>query len=419
MKKLLLFVTIALVSKTVFAADVINPGTVRGTAQTSGIPIYVADFRGNGAAACSQVLRQDLNIHGGFVLARISQNDAQVLSNADYSQGAIHFNNWLNLGARLIGHGELNGQTLTFRLYNTSTGAQVMARTYTIGSVSMRRVAHAIANDIVQDILKEKGFFQSRMLFVTGSGRAKNIALSDILGGDRRNLTSGADLNTFPDWFPNHEDIVYTSYRDRRAVLYKLNLKTGKNQKLLAMPGMNTSGCISPDGRQLAAILDKDGFPELYTYALSGGSHKRLTRGRESESSPSWSPDSRKLVFCSDEGRAPQIYIMDASGGSRQRIARGVSKYCTSPCWSPDGKKIAFVAQMGANYEICVYDLSSGQTANVTNNPSNDEFPCWAADSRHIVFTRAGASIMIVDTVSGKETTLLSGGALSSPALEP
>ena len=418
MKKSLLSLLTLLVVSSAFAEDVINPGTVRGTAQRQGIPIYVCDFRG-GAVSIADVVRKDLNIHGGFSLARISSSDATTLNNADYSQGAIHFQNWRNLGCALIGKGEVSGSTLSFKLYNTSNGSTVMGRTYNMGSVSPRRVAHAIANDIVQDVLKEKGFFQSRMLYASGYGRSKNIVMCDILGGDQQNLTSGSDLNTFPDWYPDHKNILYTSYRANHAVIYKLDLTSGKTQKLLAMPGMNTSGCVSPDGRQLAAILDKDGFPELYTYALNGGSHKRLTRGRDNESSPSWSPDSSKIVFSCDEGKSPQIYIMNASGGGRTRICRNVSRYCTSPAWSPDGKKIAFVAQIGGNYEVCVCDLSSGNSKNVTNNPSNDEFPCWAADSRHIVFARAGSSIVIVDSETGKETTLISGGSNTSPALEP
>ena len=418
MKKSLLLLLLLVASSSLFGEEIITPGTVRGTAQRKGIPIYVADFRG-GAVSIADVVRRDLNIHGGFTVPRIPADQATTLSNADYSQGGIHFQNWYNLGCALIGKGEVSGSTLTFRLYNTSNGQTVMAKTYNMGSVSPRRVGHAIANDIVEGILKEKGFFQSRLLYASGYGRAKNIMMCDILGGDKKQLTSGNDLNTFPDWYPDHKNILYTSYRDRHAVIYKLDLTTGKNQKLLAMPGMNTSGCVSPDGRQLAAILDKDGFPELYTYALSGGSHTRLTRGRDNESSPSWSPDSRKIVFSCDEGKSPQIYIMNATGGGRQRICRNVSRYCTSPAWSPDGKKIAFVAQIGANYEVCVCDLSSGNTVNVTNNSSNDEFPCWAADSRHIVFIRASSSIMIVDSETGKETTLVSGGACTSPALEP
>jgi len=402
----------------VFAEEILTPGTVRGTAQRQGIPIYVADFQG-GAVSIADVVRKDLNLHGGFSVPRIPSSEAATLSNADYSKGAIHFQNWRNLGCALIGKGEVAGSSLTFRLYNTANGQTVMSRTYNMGSVSPRRVGHAVANDIVQYVLKEKGFFQSRLLFSTGRGHAKNIVMTDILGGDRKNLTNGNDLNTFPDWYPDHKNILYTSYRDKRAVIYKLDLTSGRSQKLLAMPGMNTSGCVSPDGRQLAAILDKDGFPELYVYSLSGSGHKRLTRGRENESSPSWSPDSRKIVFSCDEGKAPQIYIMNASGGGRQRICRNVSRYCTSPAWSPDGKKIAFVAQIGANYEVCVHDLASGNTVNITNNPSNDEFPCWASDSRHIVFSRASSSLIIIDSVSGKETTLITGGACTAPALEP
>ncbi|MCX7002900.1 MAG: LpqB family beta-propeller domain-containing protein [bacterium] len=403
------------------AAETIRIEPIRGQAEDV-YPFFIPDFADDASGAqMAQIIRRDLNRYGAFSEARITAGDARTLDNADRTKNIIHYSNWANLGAMVLGKGSLAGGNVDFALYLCGAQKRVMGKRYPYSSATLRRVAHTIADDIIAGLLKEKGFFASRLLYVKQSGASRNIYVCDSDGAAQRPLTRSNNLSIFPDWFPDRQNIIFTSYLEGRPIIYKLNIHSGQAQKLVAMPGMNTSGAISPNGRQIAAILDKDGMPELYVLSLSGATRTRLTHGRAAESSPSWSPDGQNIVYSSEEQMGhPQIYIIAASGGTPRRISNpGMSPYCTSPAWSPDGKKIAFVAQVGGNFEICVYDMSASKVNNVTGNSSNDEAPSWANNSRHIAFCRAGSQIMLVDSETGKTTSLLAEGGCLQPQWEP
>jgi TolB protein len=402
-------------------AEVIRIEPIRGQAEDV-YPFYIADFAGEaGGAQMAQIIRRDLTRYGAFSEAPVTPTDARTLDSADRSKSTIHYANWANLGAIVLGKGTVSGGNVDFSLYLCGAQKRVMGKRYPLTSATMRRVAHTIADDIIDALLKEKGFFASRLLYVKQSGGSRNIYLCDSDGAAQRPLTRSTTLSVFPDWFPDKQNVIFTSYFEGRPIIYKLNIRSGQAQKLVAMPGMNTSGAVSPNGRQIAAILDKDGMPELYVMNLDGGGRQRLTHGRAAESSPSWSPDGQSIVYSSEEqmGR-PQIYVVSASGGTPRRTSNpSMSPYCTSPAWSPDGKKIAFVAQVGGNFEICVYDMSAKKVNNVTGNASNDENPSWACNSRHIAFCRASSQIMLVDTETGKTTPILTEGGCLQPQWEP
>lgn len=421
------FFLTALLTVPAVCQDVVRIPTITGRAGNV-LPFAIPDFAGDPGAQLAQIVRRDLLLYGTFAEAPINPADMRTLDTADRTKGVIHFKNWANLGAHLLGKGSVRSAvetTVDFALYQTRTGQRVFGKRYTASASGMRRVAHMIADDIIEAVLKEKGFFSSRLLFVRASGTSRNIVISDSDGANARQLTRSTSLCVFPRWFPNGDAIVFTGYFENRPVVYRLDLRSGAMTKLVNFPGMNTSAAVSPDGRKLAVILDKDGMPELYTIDLHGGPRVRLTRGRAAESSPSWSPDGSRIVFSSEEASGrPQIYIINANGGTPQRISNpAFSRYCTSPTWSPDGKKIAYVAQIGGSFNICLYDIPARQTYRLTNDPSNDEEPSWARNSRHIAFTRGsrggGGRLMLVDSETGKVSVLINDSNCTHPAWQP
>lgn len=418
-----LFIPASLVADDVIKIDTLTRKTQRV------VPFIIPNFPGPSGNDISQIVRNDLVRYGTFTPANISPADAHVLDTADREKKTIHMRNWANLGVQVLGKGTAkndgNRVSVEFVLYTPHNGQKLFARRYSGSGKGIRMIGHRIADDIVEAVLNEKGFFASQLLFVQGDYKKKNIAICDSDGKNITMLTHGTTLCIHPDWFPRGDKILFTSYYEGRPIMYEMTLRNGNTRRLLAMPGMNTCGAVSPNGNYLAAILDKDGHPELYVMTIGGGKMHRLTRSRAVESSPSWSPDSRALAYSSDssEGK-PQIYTIGRSGGSPQRITTGMfSRYCTSPVWSPDGKKIAFVAKKGGNFEICVYDLETRNTYQITNNPSNDESPSWARNSRHIAFARTygqNSRIFIIDSETGKETPLVSQGQYcGAPVWQP
>ena len=132
-------------------------------------------------------------------------------------------------------------------------------------------------------------------------------------------------------------------------------------------------------------ILSQSGNPNLYVSDLDGGNLRQLTHGKEEASSPCWSPDGREICYVVRSGRAGLRKISVEGGEGRSLAVTGVYGNSTEPDWSPDGTKIVFTSGSG-NFSICVAPAVGGEAEKLVDG----EGPCWAPNSRTVVFSREG-----------------------------
>lgn len=91
----------------------------------------------------------------------------------------------------------------------------------------------------------------------------------------------------------------------------------------------------SPDGSQVAFVMDYQRNRDIYTIDVTGQNEmRRITSAPTSESSPSWSPDSRWLAFLSQEDAAPRAYLVDLDATDAQPILAD-EKYIFYLLWRP------------------------------------------------------------------------------------
>jgi serine/threonine-protein kinase len=77
---------------------------------------------------------------------------------------------------------------------------------------------------------------------------------------------------------------------------------------------------LSPDGRQLAVLINGDG-EDIWVSHLARGTLARLTFGPASEQLLVWTPDGRDLVFSSNRGGAYNVFRQAADGsGAVERL---------------------------------------------------------------------------------------------------
>lgn len=86
---------------------------------------------------------------------------------------------------------------------------------------------------------------------------------------------------------------------------------------------------VSPDGKQIAFMSDRDGNHEIYVMDIDGSNQKRLTNNDFDDWYPSWSPDGSQLIFSSLRDEEKSIYIMNKDGSSVKKIISNA----TSPAW--------------------------------------------------------------------------------------
>ncbi|WP_299217422.1 DUF5050 domain-containing protein [uncultured Aquimarina sp.] len=83
---------------------------------------------------------------------------------------------------------------------------------------------------------------------------------------------------------------------------------------------------VSPDGKQIAFMSNRDGNHEIYVMSIDGSNQKRLTFNDVRDSIPTWSPDGFQIMYTSHDvdGNA-HIYIMNKDGSSVKKIINNAS----------------------------------------------------------------------------------------------
>ncbi len=162
----------------------------------------------------------------------------------------------------------------------------------------------------------------------------------------------------------------------------------------------NMSPAISPDGRFVAYLSEKDLFSvdlflanaetgEVVRKLTSANSDPHIEALRYIDSSGTWSPDSRFFAYSVIAGGDNRLIIVDAENGDvTRRIDPGSNIGALSnPSWSPDGRYIAFSGMVEGLSDLFVYDLETSSLRRLTDDKHADLQPNWSPDGRSIVFT--------------------------------
>lgn len=161
----------------------------------------------------------------------------------------------------------------------------------------------------------------------------------------------------------------------------------------------NISPSLSPDGRYVAFLSEKDLFSvDLYLAdAVTGKVIRKLASAnsdphiealRYIDSSGTWSPDGRFFAFVVTAGGDNQMVIIDVETGRQDRLITfpGIGA-AANPAWSPDGRWIAFSGMKGGISDLYLYDLESTSIVQLTEDKHADLQPAWSPDGRTLAFT--------------------------------
>ncbi len=365
--------------------------------QIEPLPIAVSPFAGDGAGAAdlgrrlAELIAADLDGSGLF---RTIDRRAYIQTPAEL-RDLPRFADWRQIDAQGLVTGVVrssgaDGLTVEFRLWDVFAGTQMTGFRYTLSRSLWRRVGHKIADAVYERMTGEKGYFDTRIAYVSQTGpatdRIKRIAIMDQDGANHRFLTRGRELVLTPRFTPDTRSLAYLAYRGRTPGIYLRDLASGRDRRLGSFSGMNFSPRFSPDGRLMLMTIARDGNSDIFAFELAGRRLTRLTDHPAIDTSPSFSPDGRRIVFNSDRGGSPQLYVMDRDGGAPRRISFGAGRY-GSPVWSPRGDFIAFTKIKGGYFHIGVM-RPDGSDERLITRSFFDEAPVWSPNGRIIMFTR-------------------------------
>lgn len=408
---------------------------LKGT-QTEGtiapIPIAIPLFVGDDpqlAANVSDVLQADLERSGLFR----PLDRASFLEQIRDINAVPRFGDWRSVQADALvvgrvvnaGDGRVGAE---FRLWDVASGKQLAGQRFSTSAQNWRRIAHMIADSVYERLTGEKGYFDTRVVFVDETGPAQNrikrLAIMDQDGANVRLLTQGKELVLTPRFSPTNQEITYMSYTTDQPKVFIMNLETGRRELVGDFPGMTFAPRFSPDGQRVVMSLGTpDGRSSIYEMDLRTRQPRRLTESSGIDTSPSYSPDGRQIVFESDRDGSQKLYIMNADGSGAHPISQGGGSYST-PVWSPRGDYIAFTEQAGGRFLIGVMK-PDGSGERVLTEGFHNEGPTWAPNGRVLMFwrdsqsTSGGPKIYSVDITGFNERQVTTPSFASDPAWSP
>jgi len=365
-------------------------------ARTDPIPIAVPDFAG--ATPEAQRMGRDIarvilnNLRNSGLFRPVER--AAFIQTPEAAAAAPRFQDWRVIGAQALttGRAELAGDRLRveFRLWDVLPEQQLQGTAFTAPTGNWRRIAHLISDVIYERLLGEKGYFDTRVVYVAESGprdrRTRRLAIMDQDGENLRYLTDGSFAALTPRFHPNAQQIAFMSYFRNEPRVYLFNLETGRQEVLGSFQGMTLSPRFSPDGRSVVLSATRGGNASIFVVDLASRRERQLTSGGGLDVSPCYSPDGSQIVFNSDRGGDQQLYVMDAGGGGVRRISFGRGRYAT-PVWSPRGDLIAFTRIAGGQFAIGVM-RPDGSGERILSEGWGMEGPTFAPNGRVLMYFR-------------------------------
>ncbi len=348
-----------------------------------------------------------------------------------------NFVNWkpLNAQALIIGEAKLlsDGQLRTdFRLWDVFAEQPMTGLSLSTSPSNWRRVAHIVSDAIYERITGERGYFDTRIVYISETGpaeqRIKRLSIMDQDGANHRFLSDGDTLVLTPRFSPTQQEITYLAYYNDQPRVYLFNIDTGEQEVLGDFPGMTFAPRFSPNGNQVIMSLAENGNSDIHVMDLRTRQVRRLTTHPAIDTAPSYSPDGRQIVFESDRGGSQQLYVMNADGSNQHRISfKSGGRYGT-PVWSPRGDLIAFTKIQGGAFHIGVMH-PDGTGERLLTKGFLVESPTWSPNGRVLMFFKQEKSdekgrgrnsrLYSIDLTGHNEREIITPVEASDPAWSP
>ncbi|WP_158828383.1 DPP IV N-terminal domain-containing protein [Mucilaginibacter lacusdianchii] len=221
----------------------------------------------------------------------------------------------------------------------------------------------------------------------------KNTARFGLEYGIRR--TFGYDDKTLSNLWKNSIISTYQPF-------LKDTLQTPVGKRIIDSKNggeMNVAPAISPDGKYLAFLSEKDLFSiDLFLAdAQTGRVIKKLTSKTSNthidefnfiESTGAWSPDSKRFAFSVFSGGRNRMLVVEVpSGRVLSNLSMGKAEQFSNLTWSPDGSQIAFQGLANGHSDLYLYNFSSKKLTQLTDDKYSDYQPSFSRDGKKIVFS--------------------------------
>jgi len=261
--------------------------------------------------------------------------------------------------------------------------------------------ARRITNDLT-DYRDLSVTADGRTLITIQSEKKANIWLaqaSDLDHPTQLSATSYDGLNGM-SWATDGR-LVYTSQIAGEQNLWVTDPKGGEPKQLTAHAGFSEQPAVSPDGRYIVFLSNRNGQEHLWRIDIDGRHPLELTHGA-SDSQPSFTPDGKLVIYRSHNINGSNLFSIGIDGGEPVRLTDKVS---FDPNVSPDGKTIACAFRPEpTRTKIAIIAVSGGAPNFISDVPACYGRLRWMADGSGLAYAarQAGVGNIWIQPLDGR-----------------
>jgi Tol biopolymer transport system component len=183
---------------------------------------------------------------------------------------------------------------------------------------------------------------------------------------------------------------ISARFTDRSDVAWRNPLANAQFTRLTDFPGSEWDAAISPDGKFVAFLSDRDGPAGVFLNQIGTGRFLNLTQGKEQKNLEEGSV--RRVGFSGDGSEiwvhAPEspVQVMPLMGG-QPRIF--LTERAANVAWSPDGARLVYHTRDEGD-PIFVADSTGANVRQIFVSPRgvHNHYPAWSLDGKWIYFVR-------------------------------
>jgi Tol biopolymer transport system component len=176
-------------------------------------------------------------------------------------------------------------------------------------------------------------------------------------------------------------------------------LANARFTRLTDFDGAELDAAISPDGRFVAFVSDREGSFDVWLTQVGSGVFRNLTVGKDTAPpatvrTPGFSADGSQIWLGGGPGR--RLQLMPLMGGAPRAF---LSDRVVNIAWSPDGSRLTYhTRDPGDPLFVADGDGSNARQIFVSPNAGgHNHFPVWSMDGRWILFVSGSPATSQMD----------------------
>lgn len=256
-------------------------------------------------------------------------------------------------------------------------------------------LSHSVAYDINAKLGgSPMDWIKRKVLFVRlTSPRHSEIVASDYTLSYQKVILKGG-MYGFAKWANREQsDLYYTSLSDFKPTIYKMNLLSGKKEKIISSDGMAVCSDISEDGQRLLLTLAPTGQPDIYQYDLNTNSKTRITDYSGIDVNGQFMGDG-SIAFVSNRFGYPNVFSTRLNSNAVSQLVyhgknnSSLSSYKNFLVY----KARESTSEYGGNaFNLHLLSLNSGSVKRLTASGEND-YPRFSPDGEAILYIKQEGS---------------------------